>query len=253
MDIKAIKTLTITFDLPLYPRQIPHFRGAIAELVGWDRDLFHNHQESGKNINRYPLIQYRLRRRKASLFALEEGVEAIQPLLTYIGGLLPMEGREIPLRIDFLNAQEHTLHMTDQPRMYKAFKWLPFNDENYQRWLQCNNLSERVALMERILASQIIAFVAAMEYQLPRRLEVNLQHIQLMEKVKTFGVPMVAFNVTFSANIALPPEIAFGKAVSHGFGWTKPVYIRDKTAAGLKGKSPAAVPVPEENGQLLDK
>jgi hypothetical protein len=32
------------------------------------------------------------------------------------------------------------------------------------------------------------------------------------------NIPMIAFNVSFVANIALPEGMGLGKAISHGFG-----------------------------------
>ncbi len=40
----TIRTLYLHFDLPLFHRQIPQWRGAFAELAGVENDLFHNHK-----------------------------------------------------------------------------------------------------------------------------------------------------------------------------------------------------------------
>jgi hypothetical protein len=46
-------------NISLKPFQIPKFRGYIGNIFK-DCDLFHNHNNEGKLINRYPLIQYKI-------------------------------------------------------------------------------------------------------------------------------------------------------------------------------------------------
>lgn len=233
-----LKTLSITFDLPLFPRELPQFRGAIAEAAGWEHDLFHNHDNNPDLFNlktvslessnlhyRYPLIQYRIKDRKAALFALQEGVDPLRRFLLGAPDTLYMGGKLVPLRMIHLEEKEHPLRMLPHPNTYKLFKWLPLNGDNYEKWLQCHSLSERIALLERVLASHIISFAKGVGWRLPERLEVHLQHIQQVQQVSCHGNPMLAFNIIYTANIQLPPYLALGKAVSHGFGWQVPVKV----------------------------
>ncbi|MCB0561809.1 MAG: hypothetical protein H6573_35105 [Lewinellaceae bacterium] len=64
-----------------------------------------------------------------------------------------------------------------------------------------------------------------MGYRLPERLEVNLHEIQFMKKVRLHGNPMIAFNITYNANVLLPSGIALGRGVSTGFGWQAPARV----------------------------
>lgn len=64
-----------------------------------------------------------------------------------------------------------------------------------------------------------------MGYRLPERLEVNLHEIQFMKKVRLYGNPMIAFNITYDANVLLPSGIALGRGVSTGFGWQVPARV----------------------------
>lgn len=224
----TIRTLSLTFTHPLYARQIPQWRGAIIEMGGWENDLFHNHRGDDGYHYRYPRIHYRQHKGHAALFGINEGVDALQQVLATQDWQINWEGKPTPLQIQDLRMNEHHLRMLAQPKAYKVFNWLPFNDTNYQAWKECRNLVERVQLLERILAAHIIAFLASVEWRLPERMEISLQHIQQAKQVKFHGVPMLAFNISFTSNVLLPPGIAFGKAVSHGFGWTKPVRVRQR-------------------------
>lgn len=226
---QTIRTLSLTFNLPLYPRQLPHWRGAFIEMGGWENDHFHNHDGDEGYHYRYPLIHYRLHKGKAGVVAFNEGVEALQKVLATSDWHINWQGERQALQIQDLNMREWSLHLLDRPKSYKLFKWIALNNENYQKWRDCQNLAERATLLQNILASQILAFCSSMDYRVPERLEVQLTHIQLMEKVRCYKQEMVAFNVEFETNLDLPVGIGLGRAVSLGFGWTKPVQVKKKT------------------------
>lgn len=218
-----ITSLLATFDLRLFPRQLAAFRGAIAELAGRQNDLFHNHKEDGDGVeNRYPLIQYRTRGDRAAILALQEGVPALQEFLMSGHTTLKMEGRYHPLGIVSMMKEQHSLHIADKPQTFKIFKWLPLNPKNYAQWQQCADLVERIRLLERILSSQLVGFCDSMGWHAPEHVSASIQHLQLMEKVRLFDVPMLSFNITYTTRLLLPPGAGLGKAVSHGYGWQVP-------------------------------
>jgi hypothetical protein len=224
-----LKTLLLTFDIPLLPHQIPMWRGAIAEHAGWGEDAFHNHAGAKEKVYyRYPLVQYRAQEGKAALFALGEGVEAVQNMLLASGGTLMMGREAYRLRIEQLTTKETPLSMSPQMRPYYLKNWLALNDHNYRAWEKMPTLTERVQQLEQILASNIISFAKGIKWQLPQRLEVALQNIQQTHKVKYHGVDLVAFDVSFTANIDLPEGLGLGKACSHGFGVVMPL-LENKT------------------------
>jgi hypothetical protein len=103
------------------------------------------------------------------------------------------------------------------------YKWLALNEDNYARWQRCQSLGERIALLERILTAQIITLAKGIGWQIPDLLEVRIQHLQQTQRIVYRGTNLVAFNIAYTANVLLPPHIALGKAVSHGFGWQVPV------------------------------
>lgn len=249
----TLRTLSLSFDLPLSHRQIPQWRGAFVELAGLENDLFHNHQnelkveevledfdlqgEAGSSSEpvaapatapgtayhyRYPLIQYRAMKGQASLFALNEGIEAVQTVLSNNTWNITWEKEPLLLQITGMQMQEYQLRMFNRPKTYQLYKWLALNPDNYEKWQRCSSLVERAALLERVLAGHILAFASSIGWRLPERLEVQLQNINATNKVVCHGAPVIAFDVTYSANILLPAHIALGKSVSHGFGWQIP-------------------------------
>lgn len=225
---KLIKVLSITFNHPIYSRQLARWRGAFIEMAGLDNNLFHNHKSGEEYHYRYPLIHYRIWKGKAGITAFNEGVDAIQQALSANTWEVNWEGKPQPLSIEDMRMHEHYLRMLATPKQYQLFKWLALNQQNYERWRQCKNLAARAALLESILTGQILGFCDAMDWRLPERLEVNLQHLNFMQKVKCHGSPMLAFNATYDANVLLPTGMALGKGVSHGFGWQVTERVKNK-------------------------
>jgi hypothetical protein len=226
--MKIIKILNATFDIPLLPHQLPKWRGALAEHAGWDDDRFHNHQGAKSRVHyRYPSVCYRAQGEKAALWAFEEGVTAIQDMLLRSDGTLRMDGRTHRLRIDEFDIRDYPLSMSDVPQPYFLKNWLALNEDNFKTWDTLPTLTARTAMLEQILASNIIAFAKAIKWQLPQRLEVSLIQIRSTHTVPHKGVPMVAFDVSFSANISLPEGLGLGKSVSHGFGVVAPLIVKE--------------------------
>ena len=121
---------------------------------------------------------------------------------------------------------EHPLSMSNEVKPYFLKNWLALNDHNFKEWDNMSSLVERTQKLEQILASNIIAFAKGIHWQLPQRLEVTLLQIRSTHTVQHKGVPMVAFDVSFSANIDLPEGLGLGKACSHGFGVVQPLQVK---------------------------
>ena len=225
-----LRTLTLSFDLPIYARQIPNWRSAFIEMAGWQNDLFHNHnttgipkaQASSKHHFRYPLVQYRMRDGKAALFAINEGADALQQVLASSDWKLNWQGETRQLKVEDFRMQEHYFRMLPQPKKYKLFKWVALNSDNFSKWQNCRNAAERAMLLENILAANLIVLFASFGWRLPERMDVCLDRILHESRIVNKDVSMLAFDVAFSCNVLLPPLMAIGKSVSKGYGWQVP-------------------------------
>ncbi len=220
-----LNALHLSFNLSIFPSQIPQWRGAFIEMAGWEHHLFHNHKPGREYHYRYPLIHYRQWKGKAAIFAINEGVEAFQEVIAKSEWEINWEGNKRPLQVEDIQVDHYYLTMLPHPKTYRLYKWLALNQENYERWQREKSLVRRAALLENILTGHILGFCTAMGYRLPERLEVNLHEIQSMKKVRLHGNPMIAFNITYDANVLLPSGIALGRGVSTGFGWQAPVKV----------------------------
>ena len=75
--VKKIKILTAIFDSELQPYEIPALRGAIAEKVGRENVIFHNHLRNDAYLYRYPLVQYKQIGGRPALVCIDYGVDEI--------------------------------------------------------------------------------------------------------------------------------------------------------------------------------
>ncbi len=224
----TVRTLLISFNLPLYARQIPQWRGAFIEMVGLSDDLFHNHKSDKGYYHRYPLIQYRVQNGKAAIFAIQEGIEAIQKALATNNWILKWEGEERMLLLEDLRLDKADLRLLNQPRHYQTYCAQLLNNENFQKWQAADGMVERAALLEKQMGNYVMVALWAMGWQEKGNVVVKLQQIRHQQPVKSMGKEVLAFDVTFSANVVLPELIGLGKSVSHGYGWTVPQRIKQK-------------------------
>jgi len=211
-------TLHLTLDLPLRDHQLRQFRGAMAELAGWENQHFHNHIDAGRTTRQAPLIQYRTVDGRASIFAIGEGVEQVRGLLRKTGQDFTMGGRSYTLRIRDLHERDLRVCTTPQPVKYKINSYLPFNKANFEQWKQTENLADRIALIERNITGHLLGLCQTLGYHVPDRLQVRISDLQNSYTLSCFGVPHIAFDLSYTVNLQLPDHIAIGKGGSLGFG-----------------------------------
>lgn len=216
-----VRSLHTTFNLPLRPHEVPRWRGAFIEMAGRQYDHFHNHLTSDKYYYRYPLVHYRTAGRQAAILVFNQAIEGFQDILSSADWQLRWNGREHPLTITDLKLEEHRLKMSDKMMPYHIRHWLALKQDNYALWQKCNNMTERSELLERILVGHLLGFSSQMGWQLPERLEVNLQLIHRIRQVPYRGVQVLVFDVSFEANVDLPARIGLGKGLTQGFGLLK--------------------------------
>lgn len=212
---------TLIFDIPLKPSGITSFRGLIAELVGWEHDLFHNHADGKADRHRYrfPLIQYKIKQKKAAIFGMGLGAETLRSFIdpqgvTFAGKIPIAERRDENFR----------LGMADKMLDYRIKDWLPINQENYGVWHELKSQEDilmRIQELERILAAHLLAFAQGVNFTVPRPrgLEVKIDRFYGPRQVKAHHrMPLEAYDARFSCNLCIPPGVGIGKSASLGFG-----------------------------------
>lgn len=216
------------FDLPLLPHQIPMWRGAVAESAGLEFDLFHNHDNAEESSNshrvRYPQIQYRSWNGRAAIWACGAGVKVARKWINKVDlTAFNIGGRKRRIKITDITDDDFMLQISPTPITYRLNDWVAFNQENYQRWQQADDLIERIKIMNEVLEGQLLGFSKAMGYELPERIEAKVLNLRSTKPVRVHNYQPMAFNILYRTNIVLPPHIAVGRHKAFGFGVQMPV------------------------------
>lgn len=235
----------LAFDLSIFPNDLRAFRGAVIENVmsfkpvfeaaAITTDIFHNHLElvhadggeenqhqSEESLNtqfRYPLIQYKVRHKKAAILGLGPGAQALQLWMSLTGEYLDYKGAEIPLSLEDHKHGHWAPELGEKVHYYRLNKWLPFNAQNFRKWKQTPKLTDRVDLLEKLIWGHLWHVLEGLDLEVDRsKLELYLSTIDLMSFKDSFGIKRLALDVTFCTNLNLPEEIGLGQGVSIGFG-----------------------------------
>ncbi len=215
--LKKIKFLRLCFNNSIPSTQICAFRAAISRLAGKDNPLFHHHLDNGL-LYRYPLIQFKSTGQQPSIIALEEGTEVLQYFFAQKNWTVQIDQTLHQLEVERIDMRQVILQVWNKPLTYRINNWIALNSVNYKRYLENPSLASRVRDLERILTAHILSFAEGVQWNIEKKVEVIISHIHAQRWAKFKNVGLLAFDITFSANVSLPEYIGLGKASSIGFG-----------------------------------
>lgn len=225
-----LRLLSVAFDTPIHPWELPAFRGAVAAKAGYEHELFHNHNnETGGYHYRFPLIQYKHNHGRPMLVCLNEGIEELYHFFSQPDWTLNLNGRATPVRIHNLNVRQCSLEVSERHSRYHIRQWLALNEENYGLYMRLPGLPERLALLQQILQNQLVSLLHQLGHEKDGRVEVRVQHLKDERWVSYKGVKVLAFSLEFTCNMGLPDFVGIGKGCSIGWG----VVRRLRDAAGI--------------------
>lgn len=222
----------ITFDLKLKPQQVPQFRGAMAQHIGYQHELFHNHDNRAASNNkyhhRYPLIQYiRAASGEAQLLGIGEGATALTQLLhQQLREEFLINGIKHRMKIkDIWHDAETPIGVSEQTKHYQLQNWLPLRDKHQAEWEKIDRLTERIQFLERLLANNIISLAHGLDVRFQQRFDCYITWLGDTPKVvRRRGVPnQLIFEVQWAGNVQIPSYIGLGKGASEGLGRLLPL------------------------------
>jgi hypothetical protein len=217
-----LDTLRVDFDLDMHPGKLQQWRGAVA--AGWEHDRFHNHAPDGSYQFRYPLIQYRCRGGKASLWAIGEGVASLRHWLATGSGRIQWGQQGMrQLYITAMEEQQQTLGLSPDSHRYRITDYLALNQENYRRWQQLDDMLPRIELLNELLNGHLLACCRTLGLEVSEQLDSRCMLLQSVRPVRYRDHRRMAFNLLFKSPLILPAGLGLGRAASHGFGMTLPL------------------------------
>jgi len=184
-------------------------------------NLIHNHNElSGKEIYRYPLIQFKVIENTPIIIAFtEEAIEILQKMLLNTENI-DIKGNNIPVKEKMFDFKEVKLGWDESFNTYEfVTPWLALNQLNYKKYTEINNIEEKNELLKRNLIANIISMCKSFNYTVPDRLLAQVNLTEAPANLK--GQQMIGFTGYFKVNFELPDYIGLGKSVSRGYGSVK--------------------------------
>lgn len=215
--------LHIVFSEPIQAYDIPKFRAAVIEKTRRVSDLFHNHLEDEKYIYRYPLIQYKVTDRKASLVCLNEATEDIHYLLKQKTFDFRIGKETVAYEIDDVRLKYERIQTWDQDLYYNVHNWIALNQEKFAQYQSLDSLLDRIAFLQEMLEKHLRIFMEAMHAAEPVPLRVKILELKGEKYIEYKDVFHLTFSLNFSCNLTLPNHIGLGKGVSVGFGIVKQI------------------------------
>ncbi len=224
-----IKYLSIRFSNHLFPNEIPLFRAAVIEKTQRASDLFHNHKDDSKYFFRYPLIQYKINRKKASIVCLQDGTDEIHQLLKYRDLVMHLAGKKINFEIEDVNLHYHQLQLWDKKFHFSIHNWLALNQKHHDRYQELKaDPDAQKDLLESILKGNILAMAKGIGWHVEERIQVEITEIKETKYLPFKRHKLLAFSVNFISNVSLPDYIGLGKGSSIGFGIIRAFYPKQK-------------------------
>ena len=229
MKNKFIQIFLVRFKNEISFHEIPLFRGAIINLLGQDGEiLYHNHANETSFRYSYPLIQYKRIHKKAAIFCIGEGVEAIGQLLSSQDFSLTIGERQLLLEIEAVYPKRYLIQTWDSTFRYRIRHWLPLNSDNYQKYINLDDITSKIIFLEQILIGNLLSFAKGLDLYIEKEIICKLLSLNDPHLIKAKGVKMMAFDAEFKTNLSLPDYMGLGKHASIGFGTVVRVYNENK-------------------------
>lgn len=215
----SVQVFLVQFRNEIMFHEIPLFRGAVLDALGNDAEvLYHNHTGDQTFRYSYPLIQYKRIHKKAAIFCIGDGVEAIGQFLAAQKFDLYLGERPVQLSIETVCPKRNLVQTWDTTFRYYLRNWLALNSENYQRYKALDEITARISFLENILIGNLLSFAKGMKIDIQNQIVCKMLTLNEPRLVRVKNVNVMAFDAEFKSNLSLPDYMGIGKHASIGYG-----------------------------------
>ena len=217
-DVIKLRTLLVKFETNLRSWEVPAFRGAIIEKIGRENVLFNHHLSNKDYLYKYPLVQYKSISNQPAILCLGEAIDEIHKLFNKSNWDIKLMGDNVELIIDKLDLGNFTLQVFERVKEYNLQNWLGLNESNFKTYIRLSNDIDKTQMLEKIIVGNILSFAKGVNWRIEEKIKVRIQRIKKVKQLKYKDTHLMAFNLDFISNVALPEFIGLGKGASHGYG-----------------------------------
>ena len=126
--------------------------------------------------------------------------------------------REVTFEVEKVIPEKTDVGVTEMPITYRLYQWLPLNSKNYEQYKKTEDLVDKIQILERVLAGNIISFLSGVGVYLDDKFDVHITNITNQKLMTYKKVKLMAFDIEFKANLSLPSYVGIGKNASVGNG-----------------------------------
>jgi len=222
------KYLHIVFSEHIQSYDIPKFRAAVIEKSLRRSDLFHNHSDGDNVVYRYPLIQYKVHQKKASLVCLNEATEDIHYLLSQKNFDFRI-GKEVKhYEIDDVRLKYEYVQTHDTMQSYSLLNWMGLNQDNFKLYQNIESYIDKIKFLEDLLYKHLLIFMEAMKVVPLLPLKLNILSVKGEKFIEYKNIFHLTFTLHFNTNLYIPDYVGLGKGVSVGFGIIRAIIENNK-------------------------
>ena len=219
-----LRYLCIRFSNNIFPYEIPFFRSAVIEKTERLASLFHNHKNDTEVIYRYPLIQYKVTHKKASIICLESGTDDIHHLLQHRDMELRIGKQSHTFEVEDIDLHYHQVQTWETEFEYNILNWLALNQKHHLRWQElADDKTAQIDFLESILRGNILSFAKGINWWVADQINVKITRIKEMKLLNYKRKDLLALSLNFKSNVSLPNYLGLGKGASVGFGVVKQI------------------------------
>ena len=217
-----LRYLCVRFSNFIFPYDIPYFRSAVIEKTDRVSSLFHNHKSDSLVMYRYPLIQYKVSFKKATIICLNQGVDDIHHLLQHPSMELRIGKGFQSFEVEDIDLHYHQVQVWESKFEYSLLNWMALNQKYHLRYKELEgDENAQIDLLESILKGNILSFAKGMDWFVEERIEVEIQNVKSIKLLPFKKRKVLTFCVNFKTNVSLPDYVGLGKGSSVGFGIVK--------------------------------
>lgn len=225
-----IRYLKVRFAQNIFPYDIPKFRAAVIEKTDRIASLFHNHKSDTEVLYRYPLIQYKVTQKKASIICLNAGTDDIHHLLQHRDMDLRIGDRTETFEVEQVDLHYHQVQCWNTLFEYSLLNWIALNQKSYKRYQELEgDEAAQIDLLTSNLKGNILSFAKGIDWWIEEQVQVeitkikDIKHLPIHKNHKE----VLAFTLNFKTNVSLPDFVGLGKRSSVGFGIVKRIHSRN--------------------------
>ena len=108
------------------------------------------------------------------------------------------------MEIENIKASQHIIQTWNHSFQYRIRKWLPLNQDNYNKYLSLDTLTDKIAFLENILIANILSLSKGLNIYYDKKVECKIQTCDTPALIQYKGVKMMTFDIEFKSMFHCP-------------------------------------------------